>query len=167
VTAAFDVITGAATVVTISNKIPLQAKAILMTNTEQHPFQPGVKVALVRRVGNSVSYATVEVAKVHKTGRFLLVGGDTQFSPSKPSHEGDIWTAHSTGHLSNRSFSFIQLETEDLKAAAAKTRLENRWRKAVADLGQLNNKTVDLATNADCEAIEGVIKRLTERLDTP
>ena len=51
--------------------------------TRDHPFQPGVDVALVARYyyDNSVSYRLAKVAKVYKTGRFVLEGNKRQYKP--------------------------------------------------------------------------------------
>jgi hypothetical protein len=53
-----------------------------MTEAE-HPFKPGLEVAIVNRhFGFSMRRATI--AKVHKTGRFTLVGDERQqWSPSR------------------------------------------------------------------------------------
>lgn len=52
---------------------------------EQHPFQPGVKVAVVSRArfGDSVSFREAVVAKIYKNGNFCLEGSAQQWCPER------------------------------------------------------------------------------------
>lgn len=65
---------------------------------DEHPFKPGVEVALVTygRWDNSVSFTRVKVAKVHKSGRFVLEGSTQQYRANY-NYWDKIWNGHATG----------------------------------------------------------------------
>jgi hypothetical protein len=62
-----------------------------------HPFQPGVKVAFRSHYGVSRSGI---VEKVHKSGRFVLVGSKQQYRPSHSGLGGGEWVAFDTSRYS-------------------------------------------------------------------
>ena len=83
--------------------------------TIDHPFTPGLKVALVHRprYGGEVSYRPAMVAKVYKTGKFTLEGSNQQYRPEQWRGK---WTAYETG---SARILQVELITPELEAEAA------------------------------------------------
>jgi hypothetical protein len=103
-----------------------------VTNPIDHPFQPGVEVAIVSRSFNGdVSYRKAVVAKVHKNGNFTLEGGEgRQYRPwSTAWINPRQWVGRPTG--ANRSSAGIELLTDELQEQAEATQRRHEFRKLV------------------------------------
>lgn len=101
---------------------------------EQHPFQPGVKVAVAtyNRLGDYRGIRVGVVSKVHKTGRFILEGDPRQ--QYRTSHEyanpwrsrneeaPTIWRAYPTNPSYNSRTIEVWSEAHDVELAAGDER---------------------------------------------
>lgn len=104
-----------------------------MSENEQHPFQPGTRVAIrTSRYGNGEpSYREAFVDRVYKNGRFLLRGSPQQWKASH-SYMRDQWQADRTGESRWDRDSVILWDEKngaEIEAARAREKLWNRARK--------------------------------------
>lgn len=129
------------------------------SNLADHPFQPGVKVAVVDRSRGLRMYRAggcyiyrASVVTVHETGRFVLAGGgDVQWRPRK-SYSG--WTG-----FRRDSHERVELITPELLAEEARCK-----RAATIDeaLYRLVRFGADL-TEEDANAIIALADRLVPK----
>jgi hypothetical protein len=63
------------------------------------PFLPGARVAIEkdRSHYSPIGYTEGVIEKVHKSGRFALVGSSQQWRPARPDYYDNYWTAVETG----------------------------------------------------------------------
>jgi hypothetical protein len=68
------------------------------------PFIPGARVAIVQNNGFNIptGYRLGIIAKVHKTGNFVLEGSTQQWKPYRPSGYEKYWNAVSTAQSRGR-----------------------------------------------------------------
>lgn len=96
-----------------------------MTENE-HPFQPGVEVALVtyQRYGNGMSFKRAKVAKVHKSGRFVLEGSTQQYRAYRD-YWGNGWEGIATGN--SLYLDKVELITPSLLERVEETKRRRAW----------------------------------------
>ena len=130
-----------------------------MTNETDHPFQPGVEVAVISRpsFGRGVSYRLAKVARVYKSGKFVLEGSTKQLRPHLSPWGDKEWSASSSDYKVK-----VEFVTEALKAEVAAYELERRFRYAISGIVKVESDAARRATVAHCEALERILAELTE-----
>ncbi len=130
-----------------------------MNDEANHPFQIGVEVALVTRNYTGTSYSIHKVAKVHKSGRFCLEGSQQQYRPQKD-RWGDSsgWSATATG--SHSAYSKVELITDKLRAEAAATKRQNRFKNVVYNLDRNARHLAEHVTDAHIADLERIYAEL-------
>jgi hypothetical protein len=132
---------------------------MVMSETETHPFVPGLEVAYVQDRWD-FSMKLLKVAKVHKTGRFVVEGDSTQYRPSQ--RYGDkAWVALSMGRDS-WSRGRIELITPELLAKAERAKQVSRIHDARKRLERINE---DAVTAEHVEALERIAAALARTDD--
>lgn len=149
-----------------------------MTGNIDHPFKPGTKVVRVLRErwgNNEPTYTEDEVAKVYKTGKFVLksdVGGSNQqYAASKGYHGGNDWTGYSTARNGWNNTPNIKLHSDELKRMADTSRAVTRQKRLRDELAeQIKRVRPDGSTAHDGELLTikaAVLALLPPKESTP
>ncbi len=122
---------------------------------KDHPFQPGVEVA-IRLVGMGVSmWETGTVAAVYKTGNFVLTGSPQQWRPSTTmgrSMDERRACAHETKDYSRRTLFLLSDVKDEMEEDRAKLKRNRRLNVIFERLRRFGS--ADLFTDAMLDAIE-------------
>lgn len=127
-----------------------------MSAEEQSPFVPGARVAVHDRYADG--YTPGKVAKVYKTGKFILEGSTQQWKPYRHGW-GDgtrAWCATETGDSwRHGSLKIWDASTDaEIRTALADKARKDRWyalRKRVEAMHH------DNVTDAMCDALEALL----------
>ncbi len=139
-----------------------------MTAKTDHPFQPGVEVAIRTTTHGSWSlWATSKVEKAYKNGRFVLQGDTQQWRPSDTMgrNEGErMACAHEAGDNTwSRRMLFLLSDVQDeIKKDRAKQTRNNRLHK-IRD--RISHCTADNVTDEMLDAIEANLPPIEEPKD--
>jgi len=130
-----------------------------MSDNKDHPFRPGVEVALVTRGYGEVSYETKKVAKLYKTGRFVLDGESRQWRANleRTSYASDSqkeWRGSPTGGRYWRSYCTVEFVTDELRTLALQTTRKRRARAAIERIKGAAVRISENATDADISNLE-------------
>lgn len=102
---------------------------------QEHPFQPGVEVVLVRYPNFGVPFIKKgRVAKVHKSGNFTLDGDPQQYRAGKSYAEAE-WCGNATGR-SYHSMT-VYLRSSKWDAEIAKQALTSEFFSIIRKLDEL------------------------------
>lgn len=116
-----------------------------MRDKTQHPFQPGVKVAVVAHHWERRVDSKREVHKVHKNGNFTLIGHDGKPDQQQYTANFDGTTAYQTGAHGFRHNSHLELWTpaieEEILERKARVRRDRR-RSAIANVLAARNTDI-------------------------
>lgn len=126
-----------------------------------HPFQPGVEVAIVKRSDwGGTSYSCAKVAKVHKTGRFVLEGSNQQYC-AQNGMWGDIgWKGHATGGSPYQHSRRVELITDKLREEVENTDRCNRYLRVVEKFDVRRKNFSKRATDAQIADLERIYAEL-------
>jgi nitroreductase len=126
-----------------------------MADDSAHPFQPGVKVALVTRSGSGaiVDVREAIVKALSMTGNFTLDGGKQQYRACYRFYDR-TWEGVETGGSSFRT-ARVEMITDALKAEVAHARRTRRFMKMQNALGRL--RCPDDITDAELDALQAAI----------
>lgn len=125
-----------------------------MTEEGEHPFKPGLEVAIVnRRYSFSIRRATVN--KLHKSGRFTLTGSSQQWKASLSGWGDKTWFAWSTN--SRWDSDCIELITPALMKEAEGHALVRRGRKAIDRMKQPKGGVFSVDVVNDLERLADLI----------
>jgi hypothetical protein len=130
-----------------------------VTSPIDHPFQPGVEVAIVSRgFGGDVSYRNAIVAKVHKNGNFTLNdGANQQYRPWATAWANPRrWTARPTGEITSNPT--IELLTDELQKQVDATNRRNEFRDLVKRLDRVQLSDV---AQAQLEQLRALVDDIT------
>jgi hypothetical protein len=131
-----------------------------MTEKTDHPFRPGVEVALADCWGDVSRLAKVN--KVFKNGNVVLEGSAQQYQPI---YSGGVkWFAVETGVGSYGGRGHIEPVDEKSACRIRATERRNRFHRAVEQLSQLRGADV---TDDQCASVEFLVAQLSKKKDAP
>jgi len=125
----------------------------MISEETNHPFQPGVEVALVTypRWGGYPTFTRATVAKVRKDGRFILDNGPQQYRPYHNTFYIDKWEGKPTGD--NIYAATVEIITQKLLDEVNAGKRKRAFQNAVEKLSRLRDKDVTAEQLAIVEAI--------------
>jgi len=127
-------------------------------DSEQHPFQAGVEVALVTRNNGDTRFTLGRVEKVHKTGRFVIVGSSQQYRAGKDTYS-KMWQGRQSGGSSFYGRTYVELVTDELRQEAANTLRRARFLDTVFTFDKYRRKYAERVTDAQ---LADLLRILTE-----
>lgn len=124
---------------------------------QDHPFKPGLRVALTSRYSDTPREGFVD--KVHKSGRFTLVGSTQQWRPSRFGwSDGQVeWSAHATGDNWDREG--VRVWDAETDKAVAQEALADR---VAAVRKRLERFDPEKLTEATVDALEAALEALVK-----
>lgn len=131
-----------------------------MTEPTDHPFQPGVEVAIVTRNYNGTSYSLSKVAKVYKNGNFVLEGNNQQYRASRGWLDSERWEATATGS-SYGAHARVELVTDKLREEVTATIRKNHFKNVIYALNREAIELSDRATDAHIGDLRRIYAELT------
>jgi hypothetical protein len=125
-----------------------------------HPFQPGVKVAVVS--GYSDNFRIAEVDKLYKTGKFTLKSDDLAGQPAEQwkAYQYGAWMAQRTGDSSfSRLNPVVKLYDDQFKHEAEKIKTRASLnRRASAAIKKVRGTRADCLTEWQVEQLEYFVR---------
>ena len=123
----------------------------------ESPFQPGTEVAIQVQGGWRAPYSFKfgRVAKVHKSGNFVLEGSPQQWRPYAPSSFENFWRAGATGSGAGTLWIVDDSTRDRISEQNKKAKRYTRYTKARGIIDQ--EPFSELVTDEVLEKLEAVI----------
>jgi len=133
-----------------------------MIKHDDHPFKPGVKVAVISAYGTKRTFREDEVAKVHKTGRFSLqqTGAQWRVEHGTITYGGPrVWYAEQPAQSGRRFRDRVRVLDESFLAEIEVEKAEEARRTRVIEAVRtaekfLGGRSQDRLTDWQLEALE-------------